>query len=155
MLKKDIKASAEFVQRYKDLSEWPPVTNKDSPLLEEILATATDESFPGAVLPLYHSGDIFYYAVGPTPQIWRELRPLLLSFTGKTVTDFSGLPIVPDTTDPAEALIAELGAHAVAKLIPSKETKKLALYSLRRQELRQGQIRHEILMLCSTWFRRA
>lgn len=132
MLKRDAKASAEFVQRYKDLPGWPPATNKDSPLLEEILATATDESFPGAILPLYRSGNIFYYAVGPTPQIWRELRPLLLSFTGKTVTNFSGLPIVLDTTEPAEALIAELGAHAVAKLTPSKKTETLALYSLRR-----------------------
>jgi hypothetical protein len=132
VLRKDAMASAEFVQRYKDLSGWPSAVEKDSPLLEEIVSTALDESFPGAILPRLQKGSIVYYAIGPTPQIWRELRPLLLSFTGKTVTDFSGLPIVLDATDPVEALIAELDAHAVAKLIPSRETAKLALFSLRR-----------------------
>jgi hypothetical protein len=132
MLKEDIAASAEFVKNYKEVSGWPVATCEDSLLLEEIFVTATEKSFPGAILPRYSSPVTFYYAVGPTPQIWRELRPLLLSFAGKTVTDFSGIPSILDTSDPTEALLAGLEPYAVARLVPSQETARLALLSLRR-----------------------
>lgn len=132
MLKEDINASAAFVKIYKEVSGWQTADSINRPLLEDILVTATEEMFPGAILPRCGGAITLYYAVAPTPQIWRELRPLLLSFAGKTVTNFSGVPAILDTNDPTEALLSGLSPHAVARLIPSQDTEKLALHSLRR-----------------------
>jgi hypothetical protein len=63
------------------------------------------------------------YAVAPTAQTWRRLRPLLLSFAGPTVTTFSGVPIRLDPSDPAELILVKAGAFAAARLeTPSRYT---------------------------------
>ena len=96
-------------------------------------ATATDPTFPGALLPrMRPDGSVVWYAAAPTAQAWRRLRPLLLSYAGPTVTTFSGLPAILDGSDPAELILMQAGVFSAALLVPPNRGTALAARALAR-----------------------
>jgi hypothetical protein len=95
--------------------------------------TAKDPKFPGAILPrAVTRGEIFWYALAPTAQTWRRLRPLLLAYAGPTVTAFTGQPTALRFDDPAEMLLAGAGAFSAARLTPARGREDLAARALAR-----------------------
>src|SRR5208337_3815758 len=85
----------------------------------EFEVTATDSSFPGALLPrVLQDGSIVWYAAAPTARAWRRLRPLLLAYAGPTVTTFVGVTTELNQSDPAERVLLTGGVFAAALLVP-------------------------------------
>ena len=75
--------------------------------LEAILSTLDDEQFPGGIVPRYHEGVMQYYAVAPSPGLWRQLAPLVRASVGTTITDFTGLQVSFEDHDPLERTFLE------------------------------------------------
>lgn len=104
------------------------------PALDFLVATALDPAFPGAILaaPPQATRLPVFYGVAQTPAQWRRLKPLLLSFAGPTLTDFSGAPARLDPSLPHEAILATIAPAAVARLEPSADTSPSAIRALKR-----------------------
>jgi hypothetical protein len=101
-------------------------------------ATAAQASFPGAVLPVIADGTLTIYAVAESGLEWRKLQPLLLAFTGPTLTDFVGAPSPLDPAQPFEALLTDAGVHSAARLRPGrfKSGDAVVVQALRRLQAR-------------------
>ncbi|WP_372784822.1 protein DpdD [Phenylobacterium sp.] len=88
----------------------------------DLAATLSQESFPGGLLPARQAdGGFCVYAVAGSPSEWRKLQPLLLAFSGPTLTDFHGVPLSVPTADPLAQILFASGASAVARLRPGLE----------------------------------
>ena len=83
--------SALLLEQYRRKLGKPSADFGDS--LATIVATATDLAIPGAILPRQQGEQLLFYALTPTPQLWRQLRPLLLAFAGPTLTILSDCPL--------------------------------------------------------------
>lgn len=95
--------------------------------------TANDPRFPGAIVPRIETrGEAVWYALAPTAQTWRRLRPLLMAYAGPTVTAFTGQPTALRLNDPAEALLAGAGVFSAALLTPARGREDLAARALAR-----------------------
>src|SRR5205823_4135988 len=95
--------------------------------------TASDSSFPGAVLPAVTAdGQVYWYAAAETGSEWRQLQPLLLAYVGPTVTGFTGRTIIPDLAVAAERMLQGQGVHAMAALVPGEGCLPLATTALDR-----------------------
>jgi len=121
--------SALLLEQYRRLLGKPSADFGDS--LATIVATATDLAIPGAILPRQQGKQLLFYALAPTPQLWRQLRPLLLAFAGPTLTDFIGLPAQLDTNDSVEAWLAAQNA-IVARLRTRPDTQTITIRALQR-----------------------
>lgn len=132
VLGKTPQESAAALKTFKDLAGWPVGCDE---VIVEIAESASDENFPGAILPRFDNGKVVYYGIAPTARSWRELRPLLNAFSGPTVTDFSGMSSELRAEDAVEGFLLSLGPHAVARLVPSEATARIASFSLRRMRL--------------------
>jgi hypothetical protein len=101
-------------------------------------ATATQTNFPGAVLPVVTNGTMAIYAVAESGLEWRKLQPLLLSFSGPTLTDFAGVPPQLEPTEPFDALLSRFRLHTTAKLRPGrfKGGNAAVIQGLRRLQVR-------------------
>jgi hypothetical protein len=71
-------------------------------------------------MPAIIDGNLTIYAVAETGPEWRKLQPLLLSFAGPTLTDFSGIPSKLDCSEPFEVLLGGAGVHTAARLRPGR-----------------------------------
>ena len=93
-------------------------------LFERLAASATDPGFPGGLVPIATpAGGVRVYALASDDRQWRQLRPLLLSFAGPTLTSFNGLPAALSGADAFEKVLAEADPSAVAILdLPSDDT---------------------------------
>lgn len=91
---------------------------------DRLAASATDPGFPGGLVPIATpAGGVRVYALASDDRQWRQLRPLLLSFAGPTLTSFNGLPATLTGTDAIEKVLAEANASTVGILdLPSDDT---------------------------------
>lgn len=130
LLAETIEASRVSLDAFRD------ATGRLNPSVDHLAleATALDDAFPGALLVWDRGSDRVpvFYAVAPTHRQWRQLRPLLLSFAGPTLTNFSGAPRLLDPALAHEAVLAANGPAAVARLVPHPETAPSALRALNR-----------------------
>lgn len=113
-------AEAEGVARaFQDA--LPPLSD---PIVGAFAGTVTDPIFPGALFAWSPgSGEPpVFYAAAQTQAQWRRLRPLLLSFVGPTLTDFSGGLSRLDPGRPHEQVLERSGLAAVVRLVPAMET---------------------------------
>jgi len=86
-------------------------------LFERLAASATDPDFPGGLVPIaMPAGGVRVYALANDDRQWRQLRPLLLSFAGPTLTSFNGLPGTLSGTDAIEKVLAEADPSTVGIL---------------------------------------
>lgn len=93
--------SAELRERSKTLT----VPTGTEALCEQLLETAVDPIFPGALVPDQTADGEFFIAAIASPSEWRRLCPVLRAFAGPTLTSFDGLP----STDLATAgLLADV-----------------------------------------------
>lgn len=100
---------------------------------DRLEATVGDPGFPGGLLSLpLADGGSHFYAAARTPADWRRLRPLLLSFAGPTLTDFRGAQSVLRSDLPHEAVLANAGLAAVARLAAPASTAVSAARALQR-----------------------
>jgi hypothetical protein len=123
-------------------AEWHHLPRHIAALRLEV--TATDLSFPGALLPrLRQDGSIVWYAAAPTAHAWRRLRPLLLSYAGPTVTAFTGIPTELNQFDPTELVLLKGGVFAAALLVSPPGGTDLALRALARLVAAVGRVPRE------------
>jgi len=92
-------------------------------LFDRLAASATDPGFPGGLIPIATpAGGVRVYALASDDRQWRQLRPLLLSFAGPTLTSFNGLPATLSGTDATEKVLAEADPSTVGILdLPSDD----------------------------------
>ncbi|SEH06424.1 hypothetical protein [Candidatus Venteria ishoeyi] len=137
-----------FLQQYRTLSGFDTMQSdwQYKQVFTELLDTLQNDTFPGAVLPRLQGEQLYFYAVAPTPQNWRQLRPLLLAYAGPTVTDFDSLPRALNPHDPLEQYLDKClqtpDFHLIIKFSATPATQKLALGALSR--LRQNLSHAEI-----------
>lgn len=93
-------------------------------LFDRLAASATNPAFPGGLVPVATTaGRVRVYALASNDRQWRQLRPLLLSFAGPTLTSFNGLPDTLSETDAIEKVLAEAAPSTVGILdLPSDDT---------------------------------
>ena len=95
--------------------------------------TAADHVFPGAILPVVAPDDtVYWYGLAADGAQWRQLQPLLLAYAGPTVTSFTGQISVPDPANLVDQFLQKSGIHAMARLVPSKESAEFARVALDR-----------------------
>ena len=100
-------------------------------LCNELLETIVEDSFPGALLPcLDDNENLLVCAIAKSNQQWRELRPVLNSFAGPTLTGFTGLPQrFPNSIDTFP--ISEGYGYQITTVIPLAKVRKLRIGALR------------------------
>ncbi len=119
MIGSDVHEAERFIQAFRAAAGQPGES-----VSTNLEATATDPMFPGAILPWYRGpGNVtVYYALARTFGEWRRLRPLLLSFAGPTLTNFSGRPHPLNPALSQEAVIDQASPAVVARFYPHPET---------------------------------
>jgi hypothetical protein len=92
-------------------------------IFERLAASAIDPGFPGGLVPIATpAGGARVYALASDDRQWRQLRPLLLSFAGPTLTSFNGLPGTLSGTDAIEKVLTEADPSTVGVLdLPSDD----------------------------------
>lgn len=119
-----IQRSAAILSKIAGLSGAGAVREDWRPLFERLAASASDAGFPGGLVPVASpAGAVRVFALARDDRQWRQLRPLLLSFAGPTLTSFNGLPGLLSRTDPIEKILAEANPSVVGILdLPSDDT---------------------------------
>lgn len=134
MLMAEEQASLTGVEAYKGVSGWSSLpASLPIDQLEEILASASDPAFPGAILPAFEKPNrIAFYCTASDPIMWRWLRPYLVAFAGPTLTGFAGVPSTLDAKHPVEQWLDAQGFEVVARLEPPLEQVKFCIRALAR-----------------------
>jgi len=94
-------------------------------ILDRLLQTATDPTFPGALLPRPDAGTLRFYLASPDARQWRMATECLIAFCGPSHSDFSGRTAQPTPGDAVERLLfGQPGIHAVGRfrIAPEKGT---------------------------------
>lgn len=126
-------AVSELLERFRAVGKWDSIGREEAADLEEMLATAREPRFPGAILPLpRRDGFPIYYGMAESSSDWRALRAWLFAFAGPTVSSFMGWPHTLDPNDEAEKLLAAGTFHAVARIESGPDTSRLLRRSLRQ-----------------------
>ncbi len=103
--------------------------------------SATDTTFPGAILPVTPAGGgLIVYVAADSPAEWRKLQPLLKAFVGATLTDFDGAPRSLDLARPFDAALSVSGAAVVSWFRPGPfpDADRVVLRALLRLQDRVG-----------------
>src|SRR5262245_16937854 len=100
-------AASELLSRFRSLGDWGKLDEEETVDLESILATVSQDRFPGALLPLPRpNAPPVYYGVAGANSDWRALKTWLFAFAGPTVSNFTGRPHELDPNHEAERLLA-------------------------------------------------
>lgn len=117
-----------------DLTALKPFSgvNKDiETLCADVMKSIISQTFPGAMVPVIdNSGSMKVYVAAPTMSAWRRLKPVLLAFSGPTITGFDGVPEPFLMTDPVGARL-EQAAPAVTAIMRLPGDNRLRLAALR------------------------
>lgn len=86
-----------------------------TPEMNLMWTSATEPTFPGAVLPVADdNGRLSFYAAADSQAEWRKLQPLLRAFAGPTLTNFDGWPRDLDPSKPFDAAMVSSGLEVVS-----------------------------------------
>ena len=86
-----------------------------TPEMNLMWTSATEPTFPGAVLPVADdNGCLSFYAAADSQAEWRKLQPLLRAFAGPTLTNFDGWPRDLDPSKPFDAAMISSGLEVVS-----------------------------------------
>jgi hypothetical protein len=115
--------STVLLSKIADLGGASAVREDWRQLFERLAASAIDAGFPGGLVPVATpAGGVRVYALARDDRQWRQLRPLLLSFAGPTLTSFNGLPGSLSGADAIERILAEADPTTVGILdLPSDD----------------------------------
>lgn len=128
-------SSTQFAAELDRISGCAALDADTRALCASVAATAVDARFPGGLVPVLETaGDLRVYALTANDREWRQVRPLLLSFAGPTLTSFTGLAVDLRTGHPVEDLIRTANpAHVgVLELPENATTRAQALRALSR-----------------------
>jgi hypothetical protein len=114
--------------------------------LEEILHSVSDETFPGAIVPIMANGRVSFYALADDMAQWRKLQPLLQAFVGITLTDFTGQVTINDQGDAESDILEKYKFAVVTHFRPGGDQRMESLtvntIVKMRRSINRGQIIH-------------
>jgi hypothetical protein len=119
--------SMETLTRLDIVSGYASLDEDLRSLCLSVAHSAADPTFPGGLIPIVaNDGTVCVYALTSSEREWRQLRPLLLSFAGPTLTSFMGLPIELRARDPVEEILRDANPTTVGILhLPSDRKAQL------------------------------
>lgn len=100
-------------------------------LFDDVLESAMDRRVPGAILPAPLGRGCRIYVVAADQKEWRRLSPLLSSFVGPTLTNFTGVIQAQSSDDPLDAFVGALPVEVIA-IVEALDTSVEAMRALRR-----------------------
>lgn len=112
----------------------PALANDIVEWIAQIRESASDKTFPGAVLPIACDDRVIFYAVAGTGIEWRKLAPLLTASIGMTTTTFLGRANQGAEDDSIAQVLRARGFFAVSRFEAYGDPKreKYALQALAR-----------------------
>lgn len=107
-------------QKLDDLVGWRSESGDNAMPFAIVYDTIDDAAFPGAIIPRVEGSNLSFYAVADSGPSWRRLQPLLLAFSGVTLSDFDGRGAELSDGDPLERLLMEIGISHASRFVPNE-----------------------------------
>lgn len=130
MIGKNLDAAQEILADLVALQPYAGANPDVAVLCADVARTVVTETFPGALVPVVsRTGAMQINVAASTQADWQRLRPVLLAFSGPTLTDFNGLPEAFATSDPvgARLMLAGTAVTAIMRLPMDDRSRSAAL----------------------------